>query len=203
MFVLDIHMRQRIRPVFYLVLLTFLLSSCSANRSATPIPSSGVQGQYAATSVPLSEVNLDNLLLLPGDLPSEYIGQQISHTPPGIFESIQGAAQVAQEPFKAGSYTSDGIAIFLFSSPSDLDTAYKKVNEIISSGYLDPLPNIGEKAMIQELGQDTFDVTSVQVVFTRCHALVYFQLFASDATKDVATGYAQKLDARLSSVVCG
>lgn len=185
-----------------MVLLSFLLTSCSAGRSATPIQSTVVQGQSAATSVPLSEVNLDNLLLLPGDLPSEYTGQQISHTPPGIFESIQGAVQVVQEPFKAGNYTSDGIAIFLFSSSSDLDTAYKKVNEIISSGYLDPLPNVGEKAMIQELGQDTFDVTSVQVVFTRCHALVYFQLFASDATTDIAISYAQKVDARLSRLVC-
>jgi hypothetical protein len=190
------------KALYYLVLFTLLLASCSASPTARQVQSTAVSSQTSSTSVPLSDVNLDDILLNPGDLPPEYIGQQISHNPPAIFESVQEVVQVVQQPFEVGKYPSDGITIFLFSSPTDLDSAYKRVTEIISIGALEPLSEVGEKAVIQEEGQGVFLVTSVQVVFIRCHALVYIQLFASDATTDLATSYAKKVDKRISPLVC-
>jgi len=160
----------------------------------TPIPT--------PTSIPLSEMNLEPILLVSGDLPPEFYGVQVKSVPPRGFEGIPPADQVIQQGFRAGAYAADGITIALYKSPSDVDTAYSTVNNVLEKKdkALQPLSDVGEKATIADA--DVWGIDSTQIVFTRCHALVYIDLFATTAGPEVATTYAQRLDKRLKPSVC-
>jgi hypothetical protein len=149
------------------------------------------------TSVPLSEVDLEAILILPGDLPTDFVGGQIKSKVTNEFKDVPDAAQVVQQGFRAGDYSADGITILLYESPSDIDAAYKVF--LREERRLGPLSDVGEKAKIFSSG---LDVKSVQILFVRCHAIVFIDLFATSASADVATTYAQRLDKRLTPLVC-
>lgn len=164
-----------------------------------------------ATILPLSEVDLDSLLFISGDLPTIFVGQQIASRPPPDIGSVPVAEKAANQKFRAGEFASDGITVLLYESPADLERAYGIVLDIMSEdNRATPLGQVGEKAMlteermsgIQTAGVSIPSSTSANVVFTRCHALVYIDLFSSEADSEVAAEYAKRIDQRLQPLVC-
>ena len=148
-------------------------------------------------------INLEEMLLKEGDLPTEFVGGQITSKPPLPFKGVPKPQQIVQRGFRAGAYASDGIVIALYQSPSDLEAAYNAVTQAVSKEKdrsVNPLSDVGEHGVIVE--HDTVGINSVQVVFMRCHALAYIDLFSTSASTDVASTYAQRIDKRLNSLVC-
>jgi len=209
--------------VIILLLVLLLLACDSAKPNASAIETAIAQTQAAIptstpiptptsiptpTPIPLSDIDLESILLLSGDLPIEFVGDQVKTIPPKVFNGAPTADQVIQQTIRSGIYGGDGISILLYQSPSDLDTAYNIVNKAMEikgkNGIFKPLPNLGEKAVFsQSLSMfESQMIYSTQIVFTRCHALVYIDLFAPSADLVVATTYAQRLDKRLKPLVC-
>ena len=161
----------------------------------TPLPT--------PTLIPLSKISLEAIILQPGDLPTEFVGGQVKSKPLVRFEEVPVAEQAIQQSFRAGAYASDGVMILLYKSSQDIETGYNTLTSILGKDKdktSKPLSVVGEKATIAQ--SSVAGVKSVQVVFVRCHALTYVDLFSTSANADVATTYAQRLDKRLSSLVC-
>jgi hypothetical protein len=214
------------KPAYCLVLIVVTLASCSSAPSKNTVQTAIAQTQTAqptstsiptttvlptSTTIPLSSIDLESILLLPGDLPTDIIGGQIRSKPPTGLTSLPKADQVIQQGFRAGELASDGVTIFLYNSVSDLDAAYTQVAKIEEIGTAQAHYDIGERISIALkvfnplplIGGDGLPGgTSVKLVFSHCHALVYIDLFSESASEDVATTYAQRLDERLSELVC-
>lgn len=189
------------------VLITFaVLVACSAGASESDIEQT-VTARLTAeaptltlepTKIPLFDLDLGPLLLQPGDLPSEFEAQQIKDTPPRGFDDLPTPAQLVSVGFRNGAYASDGVTIWLYEDQGDLDAAYEAV-----SGTLDNARDmeIGERAVMAQ--REVTGVISRRLVFTRCAALVYVDIF-SPLREDIASTYARRVDGRLEDLLlCG
>ena len=62
---------------------------------------------------------------------------------------------------------------------------------------------VGEKSILRvEKKEGVLSIISSRIAFTRCGALVYIDMFNTRDITDVVTTYAQRLDRRLSSLIC-
>jgi hypothetical protein len=214
------------KSLYCLVVFAVLLGSCSTVPSGNVVQTAIAQTQIAQpiltpipspteiptpTPIPLSDIDLESILLLSGDLPTDIIGGQVRSNPPKGLGSLPEADQVIQQGFRADELASDGVTIFLYDSISDLDKAYEMVAQIEGLNSKRTLYGVGEKGAfsVEELGGLPLigggsipGGTSVKLVFSRCHALVYIDLFSPNASEDVATTYAQRLDERITPLVC-
>jgi hypothetical protein len=174
----------------------------------TAIPTS--TPQPSPTSIPLSKINLEELILLKGDLSPEYVGGQIkTDWPKDIDAKFPDPDNLVQQSFRNGIFGSDGITIALYDSVSNVQIAYQAFTEAMSVEKVDKkneLSDIGEKAFITiSAGGGFLNIpysVSVKLVFMRCHSVVFIDLFASAASEDVAITYGKRLDKRLSPIVC-
>jgi len=198
-------------------MLATAIVACSSSESSVQTAIAETQSvepepTIAPTLQPLSEIRLEDLLLNDGDLPTVFVGQQIVSQPPVDIGGVPPADQSINRKFRAGDFASDGVTILLYESISDLRQAFDFVAGIMSEGSdAGPVAGIGENAMQTEEalgglplvgGLSLPSATSVKLVFMRCHALVYIDLFSSEANLAVATEYAKRIDARLQPEVC-
>ncbi len=178
---------------------TAIAQTQTAMPTQRPIPS--------PTPIPLSEIDIERILLLKGDLPTIFEGGQVKNKIPEKFVGIPEPDQSIQQTFidTEGSWGEDlSIMILIYSSISDLTSAYGIV--IKKAGWDDttftPISDVGEKAVGASKTYDELPyigMTNAKVIFSRCHALVYISL---KRNMDVATTYAQRLDKRLKLLVC-
>jgi hypothetical protein len=213
------------KPLF-IFLCIFVLTACSTTPSEALIQTAIYETQLAAptptttqkptptqeptptptptpTPVPLSDLFLEDLLLVHGDLSPEYIGQEIRSSFPPKFSNLPKADAVIHQRFKRGVYGSDGIMIVLYENNEDLENSYRMVGQFMDGDAdAEPLDTVGEKAIITERFYIIGHANHVQLVFTRCHALVYIGLFSQAANKNEATNYGARIDKRLSPLVC-
>jgi hypothetical protein len=213
------------KSLYCLVLFVILLTACESiptgealqtamaqptktfifNTTAIPTPTTILTSSMPTpTLIPLSDLYLEEILLLPGDLPTDFVGKRIDYN--SLLNHFQGIPlpdQAIQQRINTGGITnSDGTGIFLYDSISDLDEAYGLVNGVITSlGTSQPLSNIGDKGDITE-GTNALLGHLVAIVYTRCHSLVYISLFGPTVSTDIVTNYAQRLDERLTPLVC-
>lgn len=206
---------KQLMPLCISTLAILVLAACSSSESSiqTAIAKTEQAQPVAAPSespIPLSQINLENLLLQDGDLPTVFVGQQVISRPPVDIGSVPSPDQAINRAFRAGDFASDGVTILLYESAFDLERAYDIVVGIISeSAQPRALAQVGESAVLTEETSDPSlmlvgipPATSAKVVFIRCHALVYIDLFASEADANVAADYARRIDQRLQPVVC-
>lgn len=192
-----------------------VLAACSSSESSVQTAIAETQqAQPSATPsetpVPLSQLNLENLLIQDGDLPPIFVGQQVVSRPPVDIGSVPPADLAINREFRAGEFGSDGVTILLYESLDDLERAYDIVAGVIAEKTpARPLSQVGEKAVVTErtIGESLLllgmsSATSAKVVFIRCHAVVYIDLFASVADAEMAAEYARRIDQRLDPLVC-
>ncbi len=193
--------------LFCLVLISVILASCSITSYRNAVSTTIAQTEiyqishpmvplptYTPTPlppspIPLADLNLESISLLPGDLPTDIIGQQMTSKPPEELKAILTAVQVIHQSFTGSFLASDGVSIFLYESSEDVDVAYKQVASI--KKITDAFQDVGDKAYITVNEYPSLPLkgggnlprgTSVQVLFSRCHALVYIDLFSSHPT---------------------
>ena len=114
--------------------------------------------------------------------------------------------------FRTVDFASDGIMIILFNTSEDLEKAYQIIKKEeglhdVSKSFID----IGEISgyavtSISDLylvgGKTIYGGTSIQFIFTRCNALVYIDIFSRANNNETTFTYAQRVDERLSKLIC-
>lgn len=195
------------RPI--LAICMMVLSACGP--SAEAIQEAIVQTQAAAlptptsepTKIPLDSIDLEELLILPGDLPTNFEGQQIRSELPEALTKIgitKGINTVSQG-FKVSEWGSDGVTITVYRTAQEAkDIFVEKLNT-----DLPKVEGLGDLSIVSE-GGTLCEGCSIQVLFVRCNALVYVDIFNQMATRDYVyetiTTYAKRLDERLQPLVC-
>jgi hypothetical protein len=166
--------------------------------TSTPVPTLTA----APSSVPLSEIDLEPLLVQPGDLPAGYSASQIRDTVPDIFSKVPAAAKVVSQLFAKDGETSGSVTVLLYESKSDLNTAFSMI-PVILGGDNEDQPAVGEHAIASNISKSApgirFDL--VNLTFIRCRALVQTQLIGTSYEGDIVA-YGKRLDKRLAAVVC-
>lgn len=167
--------------------------------TTTPLP------EPTNTPVPLGEIDLESILLLPGDLPSNYKlsifykdrEAQSTALNPNNFPVPDADTSMDIDNTKVtdylGNYEKSYVSIMLYNDLAQRDAAYEIL--VDPSNFFDTSvisqADVGEKAVtvIRPMLDNS-------VIFTRCNALVYMR------TTDDTVNYAQRLDERLTPLVC-
>lgn len=195
---------MQIKWIFIAVCIV-VLAACVPSQAAinTGIIQTKAVETQAAPKIPLDEIDLGELLIVQGDLPAAYVGQQIKSELPGslkdigIYEGINTASQ----SFKNSNWASEGVTVTIYASAEEPKYIF---DEILTS-RLPKVAGLGEASLIHE-GGTWCDRCSIQVIFFRCHALVYIDIYDQQASHDrvygTITTYAKRLDGRLQPLVC-
>jgi len=148
----------------------------------------------------LSDVDLEPLLIRPGDLPDELT--------PGAVRVIEPDPEVLchDQALEQKIVTKDGtlagsVQVYLFRSKANRDRAYDLFSLVESQEGIDPypVPLIGDSVSARYVDE------GLEVVFVRCYAVAVIWLkTVRDYTfrADDVVQYAQQLDQRLVSEVC-
>lgn len=207
------------KKLFFFLVTIILLTACAPSPEA--IQKAMIQTQAAiptstptstptptATSIPLSKINLDNILLVGGDLPEGFIAKPLGrYTNNPILVDISGQEQMVIQEF---SKTNEGIglvSVYLFEEIVKRNQAYD-----IAISKLDEPSSIGRtiKSDINDIGEEGllyFDyvignITISKIIFVRCHAFVFLTRSMDDENSSVLRAYAKKLDERLTNLIC-
>jgi len=155
----------------------------------------------------LFDKDLEEILLLDGDLPTSFVGQQIMSDVTSYFTELPEPSQFIQQEFhkkfRSGFVVSDGVVIILYEDREFIEDAFNILHEKIKRGddvVEIPIEGIGEKAILTK--RVGISLVSVNMVFVRCQAVVYIELFSSDVDVELLTNYAKRLDKRINQLVC-
>jgi len=186
------------------ILSIFVIVSCNST-TPTALPT------LTPSPVPLSEINLEPILIISGDLPAGYSGAQIRTTPPEMFNNITNFNNAIYQQFEKDGKSAGGVAIFLFESVDNADIAFQKIvggfGESGESANLkttvENISNVGEKATVVtiETSLSGLSMKFTDFAFVRCHAIVHIRM-SDTVNADYLTGYGIRLDKRLSELVC-
>ena len=170
------------KPGSWYITFVFLLVSCkSAPSINTP------------TQLPLADLDLEAILIQPGDLPMGYAGGQVQDFLPGMFEDIpQPVNQIYQQfDLTYGSGSGGGVAVIVYDSATASIEAYNTLlSEMGGTAQEKEIENLGEKAHI--LGWN--------LLFLRCNTVVHFRIVGSNYDEYIS--YAHRMDERLNPLVC-
>lgn len=169
--------------------------------SATALPTDTPE----PTLVPFSELNIEDLLFQSGDLPADYEMGQIRNDLIKDLRNLPDAVQIVQVTIAEGSFVSDGVVVFLYDDLSVAEKAYTEAEKAIKreEGTFQQINNVGEKGGLVLGPTDIlFGTKANYLVFIRCHAVTYIQLFGKYSSRDIILNFGERVDKRLESVVC-
>jgi hypothetical protein len=214
------------KSVYYLVLIAVLLASCSTAPSENTIQTAIAQTQIAQptntltpsptvtptteptntpTQIPLSNINLDDILIKPGDLPAGFTGGQIDDTLPEDFTKPsfpKADLFIAQELVRNGD-VKGRVLVLLYTNADDIEQAYRELTSNLGSDQ-EQVQNLGDQAVGLFNSGETNGV-EYQIAFlffTRCHAVV--EIYGIDKYLDIPSLsiYARRLIVRMDPLVC-
>lgn len=149
----------------------------------------------------LSDIDLEPLLIQPGDLPNELTAGSVKviEPDPDVFRHDQA---LEQEIVTRNGDLAGVVRVYLFRSKADRDNAYDLFSLVESQEGIVPysVPPIGDFTSARHT-----DKGGLEVVFVRCHAVTVIWLrTAGDYVlkNDHVVQYAQQIDHRLASAVC-
>lgn len=187
---------QRSRQLLLALTMTVLwLAACSA----TP------------TQIPLSEINLEPILILPGDLPAGFSGAQVRDSLPEMFGNLPEASNQTYQQFQRQGEAAGGVAVTLYESDSDRDVAYTLLLKGFGDSSSDSMTkterivvsNVGERAEAVTLQGSMLGIVLdfADLAFVRCGAVVHIRFGGSAGLTEIVS-YARRLDERLTALVC-
>lgn len=170
-----------------MILVALLLASCAST----------------ATPASRSALNIE-ALILPGDLPAEFKVGPIGHTPPEIIQNAPPATQIFHQAVTEGRLTSEGVAVLIYEEQSEADAAYQQIAGVLEPEEpLQDFPELGEKARYYEKFTNGYlSSYTTKIVYQRCRAVIFVSLFSPKAKAETVTAYAQKLNDRLTPLLC-
>lgn len=140
----------------------------------------------------LASVELEPLLIQPGDLPSGIAPSQVSDALPTMFDGLPKAERTIDQRLQRGGQTAGGISVALYADPA---AAYAAI--VGTMGKHESV-TVGERAE-RSLPFDL--LPGFDLAFVRCHALAYVRM-TGDVSAENILAYAKRLDARLAKAVC-
>ena len=193
--------------------LLFLLAACSPNANYVPSNSSSPAVQtsplsqpelkpwFADTPVAINDLDLQALAILDGDLPPGYQSGQILDGLPKIFEGIPPVELAFYQLIEREGSGAGGVAILLFPDASQVSQAYEQLLQGMVIEETESISGLGERAHVYIFYQAGVSFRFVDALFERCGAVVHIRL-GDTFNKQEAVSYAQKLDQRLTEVIC-
>lgn len=151
------------------------------------------------TLVPLSELDLKQVLVPESDLPSGYLATKTKDSLPDL--RVPEPLKLIWQQLERTGEVAGGVRIFLYESELDVDGAYNielEDNKSIASTSA-PISDIGEKAEISSYTISGQVVTDL--VFARCYAVANIRMIDMPNQDDI-TLYAKRLDEKITSLVC-
>lgn len=164
--------------------------------TATPEPT---ETAVPPTSTPVSiaDIDLEPLLLQDGDLPPHLVPDFVSRELTSqwmTLEDLQADNFINQEFYNTDRKSSGGaVIIYLYENIKEADRAYEQIAPAID-WFPTEVDDVGEKAKMQH------DTPQHHLIFKRCGAFVYIWMI--DVREYDIVTYAQRLDGRLSAVIC-
>lgn len=156
----------------------------------------------ACGAVPLSEIQLEPLLVQPGDLPAGFSGAQVKSVAPEMFKNFPSPQRAIDQRFEHEGETGGGVVVLLYEQQADRDRAYAMLVDGISDDA-QPVADLGEQSIAHgmELEAAGMNIKSTDLGFVRCQAIVHVRLTDTSNVAEAAE-YAKRLDKRLSPLVC-
>jgi len=177
-----------------ILLLIFLGGACAPKPTALPTPA----------FIPMSQVNLETILVVDGDLPQDLLPDIIvMENAVGSAAELDRADAVITQYFLLEGGEGGGVSVFLFESLDDVQAAFGKVSTFMDTPLVYEL--VGERARIENffipLIHDVAPIQGSRLIFTRCHALAVIQ-FPRAEDAEAMEKYGQRLDGRIQPLVC-
>jgi ABC-type Fe3+-hydroxamate transport system substrate-binding protein len=171
-------------------------TAIALTQSANPIPTFGLQPAATSTPILLAGLNLEGVLLWPGDLPKGYAASQAHPEPSAFMNDAPIPDYSISRMISRAGQPGGRIDVLVYADSEKVATAY----ELAVSQF------IGEPVKVQvgEQGKVALTISPTQtaaLTFTRCHAIVAMQLLGT-STADGVLSYAKRLDYRLTPLVC-
>lgn len=149
-----------------------------------------------ATPIQIRTLDLEPLLLQDGDLPPHIVPDFVSNelsTQQVILRNLTADNFINQKFYNTERESSGGaVIIYLYEDPKEANRAYEQIEPKID--WFPEAADVGEKAIMQ------YDTGQPHLIFKRCGAFVY--IWMVDVRKYDIVTYAQRLDERLSAVIC-
>ena len=200
----------RVFSIALMTILLFLLSSCiSLTETSTEVPT------FTGTPINLGNISLDEIVYVDGDLPSTYdIGQTIILIPNDLKTSVPNPENFIMKKFPDSNFKNDisTINILLYSSPGDIEKAYEYFDQQVTSVKdssivsIDPIGDKSKLTYAYGVGMDSnlnfVNYQKAQLVFQKCNAIVYIQLYSGTASKEEITNYAARVEKRIIKAIC-
>ena len=205
-------MNRSTRASLVICLIVLLFSGCSSpTPSPTQTPTPTATPSPTPTPIPLSEIDLEPILILPGDLPAGFDAAQTRQVIPEMFSALPKAQNQIYRQFEHDRDGAGGVTVLLYESSDDVNEAYS----MIVDGFAEPqsiegltvlrplVPDLGEEAEANTVEGELLDIVldSTDLAFIRCSAVVHIRMMDTAELVEVAS-YARRLDARLSDLVC-
>jgi len=177
----------------------------------------GCSGDWISTTqfpVPLSEIDLESIIGVLGNLTEGYDGARISDTPPEGFFDVLDFQNVVYQEIKKNGERIGGLAIYLFNSLDERDTAYQSIVEEFGRRReyfrvtIDDIPKVGETGTYTTVEGSTdsgIEFYVSEFASVNCHSLIVISL---GDTKNVGTilddmtAYANQIHESLSQLIC-
>jgi hypothetical protein len=149
------------------------------------------------TTIPFSQLNLEDKLVVAGDLPPGYSGSQIRYTPNTITNEAPVADYFINQYFAYQDTTGGKVTVLVYEEIDKVIIAYQSFFGGLFMGIPEDA-GVGEKsASFYNEG----NITVSNLAFIRCHAAIQIQ-FIGPSTRDSIIAYGQRLDKRLQPIVC-
>lgn len=198
---------EKKRLNFLFTILFFFAAACQPSEASVQRAISQTQTSQASTAkISFSEVDIQGILLQPGDLPANYETGQIKYDwpvdtgLPMIIMPDNFIMQMFKE--KADSLNIPNFSMLaLYDNKLNTSSSYDQIIHTYNFQNLTP-PVAGDKNSIMhyEASSDLLTVDATLFVFQRCNALVVIRVF--DLPDDVVFSYAKGLDRRIEKIAC-
>ena len=203
-------MKNLTRILIVLIILSLVAGCGGSDATTTPEPTDTPQptdtpaptATPTPTPIPLSELELEPLLIQAGDLPAGFSGAQVRDVAPQMFDELPIAENVIDQRFEKGGAAAGGVTVILYSSKSEIDEVYGLLVSSMGDST-QTVTEVGEQAIaiVESLSAAGVTFKFSDLTFIRCSAVVYIRM-SDIADSDAITAYAKRLDSRLEPVVC-
>ena len=196
------------------IFLTMILAACGPSDAdiasaiadtEEAIPTATIEP--TPTTIPISEIDLTELLVQPGDLPAGIDEAQIRDTPDSLVSWVPKASNVIYQQFDKSGKGMGGVTVWLYETQTEAANAYSELRNGIVG--LEDYDEIGDRSadILPDTGTALVLGISVEyllghLVFNRCHAVVYVGMAPGASGIEAIRAYAKRLDTRLEPIVC-
>jgi hypothetical protein len=184
-----------------LVAALVILSACTPAAPSENTIQTAVAQTLAAQITPLGRINLDSVPFQDGDLPNHYGSGQVVYQWPEDVALVSVPENVIAQKVGwdiSSGWTDDYAAIALFSTQGALHDNFTALMSAYEAVEHHPAL-VGDRSTYVEYNTLS---GGGYFVFTHCGALVAIKTVGADMDEDLLSAYAQRIDRRLTPLIC-